>query len=89
MSATTGPGVRVPRALPLTSAGRRVVDAVLRAGGRPYLVGGSVRDLLAGGADVSKDLDVEVFDLDLDALVEFGVQRLLDGFETVLGGGGS
>ena len=70
MSAESGPGLRVPRALPLTPAGRRVVEAVLRAGGRPYLGGGTVRDLLAGRGAGSDDVDVEVFDLDLDALLE-------------------
>lgn len=44
-----------------------VLDALRRAGGRPYVVGGTVRDLLLG-APVSKDVDLEVFDLAPEAI---------------------
>lgn len=47
----------------------KVVDAILAAGGRPYLVGGAVRDYLVEGEVKNKDFDIEVFKLDLDSLV--------------------
>ncbi len=58
------PGLGVPLALgaPL----RRLVDVVVGAGGRPIAVGGAVRDALLG--QPQKDIDVEVFGVDLDAL---------------------
>jgi tRNA nucleotidyltransferase (CCA-adding enzyme) len=45
---------------------RRLLDAVRAAGGRPFLVGGAVRDALLGLA--VKDYDVEVFGLPAEAL---------------------
>jgi len=55
------------------------LDAVRRAGGRPHLVGGGVRDWLLGGEP--KDFDVEVFGLEYDALgralAPFGVTDLI------------
>jgi tRNA nucleotidyltransferase (CCA-adding enzyme) len=45
-----------------------LLDVVRRAGGRPLLVGGSVRDA-AMGSEV-KDFDVEVYGLGVDPLVE-------------------
>jgi tRNA nucleotidyltransferase (CCA-adding enzyme) len=45
---------------------RRLLDAVVRAGGRPYIVGGAVRDAHLGLA--VKDFDVEVFGLASDRL---------------------
>jgi tRNA nucleotidyltransferase (CCA-adding enzyme) len=40
-----------------------VIDAIFSAGGRPMLVGGCVRDPLIDPGIVSKDIDVEVYDL--------------------------
>lgn len=64
-------------------AGRRVLAiarALHAAGGRAVLVGGAVRDALLGRE--VKDLDVEVFGLDADAL-----DRALGAFGDVLGVG--
>jgi tRNA nucleotidyltransferase (CCA-adding enzyme) len=47
---------------------RRLLDAALAAGGRPYVVGGAVRDALLGLP--VKDFDVEVFGLPADRLRE-------------------
>jgi tRNA nucleotidyltransferase (CCA-adding enzyme) len=47
---------------------RRLLEALRDAGGRPYLVGGAVRDALLGRP--AKDLDVEVFGLPLPHLKE-------------------
>lgn len=44
-----------------TPALERVVDAIRKAGGRSFLVGGTVRDLTLGFSP--KDLDIEVFGL--------------------------
>jgi tRNA nucleotidyltransferase (CCA-adding enzyme) len=53
---------------------RRLLAGLLEAGGRPYVVGGAVRDALLGGA--SKDFDVEVYGLPerllRDRLAAFG-----------------
>ncbi len=45
-----------------------VLAAIAQAGGRPHVVGGAVRDLLRG--DPVKDVDVEVYGLPIDRLVE-------------------
>ena len=47
---------------------RRLLEALRDAGGRPYLVGGAVRDWLLGLPH--KDLDIEVFGLPLPHLKE-------------------
>lgn len=47
---------------------RRLLDAVVASGGRPYIVGGAVRDALLGLP--VKDFDVEVFGLASDHLKE-------------------
>lgn len=47
---------------------RRVLGAITAAGGHPFLVGGAVRDALAGHGHSPKDLDVEVYGVDLDTL---------------------
>lgn len=57
-----------PGLVPLTDAAQRVLAAIAAAGGRPYLVGGAVRDALLSGAR-PKDVDIEVFGLGGDALV--------------------
>lgn len=45
---------------------KKIVTAVLQAGGRAYLVGGAVRDMIYGVQP--KDLDIEVYGLDAEAL---------------------
>lgn len=47
---------------------RRLLDAVVASGGRPYIVGGAVRDAFLGLP--VKDFDVEVFGLGPDRLKE-------------------
>lgn len=74
---------------------RAVFAAILMGGGRPYAVGGCVRDALMGITAVDADIDVEVYGLapaDLDAVLtrfgrvdrigaSFGVSTLnLEGF---------
>ncbi len=49
---------------PITHALRRLLDCIREAGGRPYVVGGAVRDCLMGGV-ATRDVDVEVFQLPL------------------------
>lgn len=53
-------------AMPVPQPLRAVLETVRRAGGRPHIVGGGVRDWLLGQAP--KDFDVEVFGLEFDAL---------------------
>ncbi len=57
----------IPDLINLTPEARRVLDSLRAAGGRPLIVGGSVRDALlsrAGGIAVdSKDIDIEVYGL--------------------------
>lgn len=48
-------------------AALRIAELARRAGGRAYLVGGAVRDLLLGGAP--KDFDIEVFGIPPQDLV--------------------
>ncbi len=72
-------GARAPEYLrlpPLPAGLRSLLDALAGAGGRPYLVGGVVRDLLLGLP--VHDFDVEVYALDGEALraVLGGVGRL-------------
>lgn len=62
--------IRLPPAL------CRVLDALAARGGRPFVVGGAVRDTLLGRA--VKDLDVEVFGLPAEAL-----RGVLAGFGSV------
>ena len=54
-----------------------IAQSIQRAGGRALAVGGYVRDRLLGHE--SKDCDIEVFGLELEAL-----QELLEGFGRVL-----
>lgn len=70
-----------PGLIELTPATRAVIDAVTAAGGRPLIVGGSVRDALLArktGVPVSsKDVDIEVHGLEnhqqlIDALTPLG-----------------
>ena len=57
----------------LYGAVREIADLVRSAGGRALLVGGAVRDMLSGAADV-KDADIEVFGVDAERL-----EKLLSG----------
>jgi tRNA nucleotidyltransferase (CCA-adding enzyme) len=52
--------------LPLPSGLGRLLEAIRAAGGRPYVVGGAVRDAILGGP--LGDFDVEVFDLESESL---------------------
>jgi tRNA nucleotidyltransferase (CCA-adding enzyme) len=45
---------------------KRLLDSLREAGGRPYLVGGAVRDALLGRP--TKDFDVEVYGLGAERL---------------------
>jgi tRNA nucleotidyltransferase (CCA-adding enzyme) len=47
---------------------RRLLEVLRDAGGRPYLVGGAVRDALLGRPPEDNDFDVEVFGLPLPQL---------------------
>ena len=53
----------------ISNTTRTVLDAIVASGGRPFLVGGCVRDALLDSAKVPKDMDIEVFDLDVGALI--------------------
>ena len=55
-----------PGLVQLGSAVTAVLDVIRSAGGRPFLVGGSVRDALLTPGRRPADVDVEVFGLDLD-----------------------
>ncbi|GAB4081831.1 CCA tRNA nucleotidyltransferase [Modestobacter muralis] len=55
-----------PGLLQVGSGVTAVLDAVRSAGGRPFLVGGCVRDALLTPGSRPADVDVEVFGLDLD-----------------------
>lgn len=62
-----------PDLVPLSPAAWAVLDACISAGGRPLIVGGSVRDGLYGqmtGEEIAfKDIDVEVHGITPDALL--------------------
>lgn len=57
-----------PDLIALTPATSRVLDAITVAGGHPYMVGGCVRDAVMDPGRIPKDVDIEVFGLDIDAL---------------------
>jgi tRNA nucleotidyltransferase (CCA-adding enzyme) len=70
-----------PGLVPLSPAAQSVVDAIIASGGRPVIVGGSVRDALLGARDGivvdPKDIDIEVYGVDdhphlVDALKHLG-----------------
>ncbi len=54
--------------IPVPASLRRVIDALAARGGRPFIVGGAVRDALLGLP--AKDLDLEVFGLPADVVRE-------------------
>ncbi len=58
----------MPLSLDLPDGLVALFDAVRAAGGRPYLVGGAVRDALFGLEIPDQDYDVEVFGLPVDRL---------------------
>ena len=62
-----------PDLVPLSPAARQVLAACLAAGGRPVIVGGSVRDALlaahSGRAMQPKDVDIEVYGADVADLI--------------------
>ena len=60
--------VRRQAAIPLTAAASRVLGAITGAGGRGLLVGGCVRDALLAPGSSPKDVDIEVYGLEPDAL---------------------
>ena len=66
------------RPFPVSPRLRRLLDAILAAGGRPVVVGGSIRDHLLGLPE--KDIDIEVFGLALtdleQALLPFEVHAV-------------
>lgn len=69
----TGPALKktpdvIPGLIPLSPAAEQVLEACRAAGGRPLIVGGSVRDALLG--DPSSDVDIEVHGADAEALQE-------------------
>ncbi len=55
-------------AQPIGEMFRKAIDEITKKGGHPYIVGGTVRDGLLGIE--SKDLDVEVFGITADKLIE-------------------
>ena len=66
----------MPGLVRLTPAARTVVRACTAAGGRPLVVGGSVRDAILGDHE-PKDVDIEVYDVAdkesfLDAMADVG-----------------
>ena len=46
-----------------------VIEAIRNRGGRPFVVGGAVRDTLLGRSVTTKDLDFEIYHLTLDSLI--------------------
>lgn len=64
---TTTKLVNMRPLVPMTPACERLVEDITAAGGRPYLVGGCVRDALWGHEHI-KDVDIEVFGLDAETL---------------------
>ena len=56
--------------LVLSPASKVIIAAIRDAGGRPIFVGGSVRDALISGEAISpKDIDIEVYGLEIDSLM--------------------
>lgn len=54
----------------LSPASKAIITAIRDAGGKPIFVGGSVRDALISGEAISpKDIDIEVYGLEIDSLM--------------------
>lgn len=60
---------RTPMEIALTATSREVIAALIAAGGRPYLVGGCVRDAVLNPDRAPQDIDIEVYDLETDAVL--------------------
>jgi tRNA nucleotidyltransferase (CCA-adding enzyme) len=62
----------MPSLVPLTPAAQSVLDAITSVGGKPLIVGGSVRDALlsSGESHIPKDIDIEVYNADVDNLIK-------------------
>lgn len=58
--------------VPLTPATTLIINAISKAGGRPLIVGGSVRDaILANGEHhIPKDIDIEAYGLSVEELAK-------------------
>ena len=57
--------------IPLSPATNRILETIRSFGGRPLLVGGSVRDaLISGNSTIPKDVDIEVYGLDISTLAK-------------------
>lgn len=70
----------MPGLLELSPATTRVLGAIEYAGGHPYLVGGCVRDAILAPGTRPKDVDIEVYGVDLDSLAhELGRVGYVDG----------
>lgn len=52
----------------VSNATRLIADNIIAAGGTPIIVGGAVRDWLMGSTNPSKDIDIEVYGIDLTTL---------------------
>jgi len=61
-----------PNLVPLTSATQLVIETIINAGGKPLIVGGSVRDaiLSKGESHIPKDIDIEVYGLNVNTLIK-------------------
>jgi tRNA nucleotidyltransferase (CCA-adding enzyme) len=57
-----------PGLIELTPATVRVLDAITRNGGHPYLVGGCVRDAILEPGRIPTDVAIEAFGVDIDTL---------------------
>jgi tRNA nucleotidyltransferase (CCA-adding enzyme) len=60
----------------LSGGARAVVESLARAGFRPFVVGGAVRDALLGSTGSSKDVDIEVHGADDEQAVGAALEGL-------------
>ena len=70
----------MPLSLELPPGLDRLMETIRDAGGRPYVVGGAVRDALFELRVEDQDFDIEVFGEDSTAVIDvsdFGSDRLL------------
>src|SRR5690606_33962248 len=47
---------------------KNILQTIVNRGGKPYLIGGCVRDSILGAE--SKDIDIEVFNIKVDDLID-------------------